>query len=47
MAIGQFQKAMFDFGTAIRYDPGQAEYYSNRGNCMMQLNQINDALAEF
>jgi hypothetical protein len=42
-----YQKAMYDFGTAIRFDDKQAQYYSDRGNCMMNLNQINDALAEF
>ena len=47
MAIGHYQKAMYDFGTAIRFDDKQAQYYANRGNCMMMLNQINDALAEF
>ena len=47
MAIGHYQKAMYDFGTAIRFDDKQAQYYSDRGNCMMNLNQINDALAEF
>lgn len=45
MAIGHYQKAMYDFGTAIRFDESQAQYYANRGNCMMMLNQINDALA--
>lgn len=38
---------MYDFGTAIRFDEKQAQYYSDRGNCMMNLNQINDALQEF
>lgn len=47
MAIGHYQKAMYDFGTAIRFDEKNAQYYANRGNCMMMLNQINDALAEF
>lgn len=47
MAIGHYQKAMYDFGTAIRFDDKQAQYYANRGNCMLMLNQINDALAEF
>lgn len=47
MAIGQYQKAMYDFGTAIRFDENQPQYFANRGNCMMMLNQINDALAEF
>jgi hypothetical protein len=47
MAIGHYQKAMYDFGTAIRFDDKQPQYYANRGNCMMMLNQINDALAEF
>lgn len=45
MAIGHYQKAMYDFGTAIRFDGNNAQYYANRGNCMMMLNQINDALA--
>lgn len=47
MAIGHYQKAMYDFGTAIRFDDKNPQYYANRGNCMMMLNQINDALAEF
>lgn len=47
MAIGHYQKAMYDFGTAIRFDDKQPQYYANRGNCMMMLNQINDALAQF
>lgn len=47
MATGHYQKAMYDFGTAIRFDDKQAQYYANRGNCMMMLNQINDALAQF
>ena len=29
----------------IRFDDKQPQYYANRGNCMMMLNQINDALA--
>jgi tetratricopeptide (TPR) repeat protein len=47
MAIGHYQKAMYDFGTAIRFQKEKAQYYANRGNCMMMLNQINDALSEF
>ena len=47
MATGHYQKAMYDFGTAIRFDDKNPQYYANRGNCMMMLNQINDALAEF
>ena len=42
MAIGHYQKAMYDFGTAIRFDDKQAQYYANRGNCMLMLNQINE-----
>ena len=47
MATGHYQKAMYDFGTAIRFDDKNPQYFANRGNCMMMLNQINDALAEF
>ena len=47
METGEFQQALYDFGTAVRFDSKQPQYYAHRANCMMMLNQINDALLEF
>lgn len=47
METGEFQQALYDFGTAVRFDGKQPQYYAHRANCMMMLNQIKDALVEF
>lgn len=47
MQIGQYQRALYDFSAAVRFDEGNSTYYSNRGNCLLQLNQITEALKEF
>lgn len=63
MENGQYQRALYDFSAAIRFQETEAEYYSkrcvllawltnippqgSRGNCLLQLNQIKEALEEF
>ena len=47
MQLGNFLKASHDFTTAIRLDENNASYYAAKGNCKLQLDQIQDALMEF
>ncbi|CAD8126302.1 unnamed protein product [Paramecium sonneborni] len=47
MQTGQYQRALFDFSTAVRFEENNAEHYGARGNCFLQLGEVNDALKEY
>ncbi|XP_051912790.1 tetratricopeptide repeat protein 6-like [Hippocampus zosterae] len=47
MLIKEYQKALYDFIMAIKFDPNESTYYQSRGNCQLQLGHINEALADF
>jgi tetratricopeptide (TPR) repeat protein len=44
MQTGQYQRALYDFSAAVRFDEYNPSHYGARGNCLLQLNQINEAL---
>ena len=47
LSKGEFQKAEFEFKTAIELSPGYAEAYSNLGLVYKRENKLNEALAAF
>jgi tetratricopeptide (TPR) repeat protein len=47
LQTGQYQRALFDFTTAIRFESSNAHYYASRASCFQQLNQIQEALNDY
>jgi len=46
-AMGQHQRALKDFSSAIKYDPEDDRGYANRGLCYRVLKKFRRALADF
>jgi putative GTP pyrophosphokinase len=46
-AIGQHQRALKDFSSAIKYDPENDRSYANRGLCYRVMKKFRKALSDF
>ena len=44
---GKYDLAINDYGAAIRLDPKQAAYYTERGNCFLAKKDFAQAIADF
>ncbi len=47
MLIKEYQKALYDFLLAIKFDSTESSYYQARGNCQLMLGHVNESLADF
>ena len=45
--LGQYEKSIMDYDTAIQLDPGQAGFYNDRGNSYYNLGQEERALQDY
>ncbi|KJV97043.1 tetratricopeptide repeat family protein, partial [Orientia tsutsugamushi str. Sido] len=45
--LGQYQKAIENYDTTIRYRPDDAEAYVNKGNVLKKLEKLLEAIENF